>query len=271
MISLFDYQDPVEFLKAYTDDLPPRKSRGINNRFAEAAGVFPSYLSQIFSGKRQFNLDQALGVADFLEFNTSEKRYFLLLVEKSRAASVRLQKELNMQIEEMRATQSRIANRIRFENHQLSEEQQAQFYSSWIFAAVRLATALPQTQDSKSIAKALHLPESQIEKSLKFLLQTGLCKEENGQLSVGPVHTHLNPESPHIISHHRSWRLRAMDHYPTLNLSKELGYSLAACLSESDAQKIRQVLLNAISEVRQISDPSPSEKIYVLNLDWFML
>lgn len=271
MISVFDYQDPVEFLKEYVKTLPVRKGRGIYNRMAEAAGIFPSYLSQIFSGKRQFNLDQALGVAEFLELKKAEKRYFLLLVEKSRAASQRLQRELLLQIEEMRQSQNQIASRVNFEKVELSDEQQARFYSSWIYAAIRLATALPGIHDAKSISQHLNLPEAEVDKALRFLLETGLCREEGDRITFGPTHTHLNSESAHVVSHHRSWRLKAMEHYPSLNLTKELGYSLVTCLSQEDAQKIRQMLLNTVSEVRKISDPSPSEKMYSFNLDWLQI
>lgn len=271
MISIFDYQDPVEFLKAYVNQLPPRKKRGIYNRLSEAASVFPSYLSQILSGKRQFNLDQALGVGEFLELSTKEKRYFLLLVEKTRAASQRLQQELQKQIEETQAAHNRISSHVQFDNFEVNEEEQARFYSSWIYAAIRLATALPECHESQAIAKNLHLPQKTVDRALSFLAKTGLCQESESGWTVGPKHTHLHPESPHIISHHRSWRLKAIDTYPTLNLSQELAYSVAACLSREDALKIRQMLIQTIAELRKISDPSPSECLYALNLDWIQV
>jgi uncharacterized protein (TIGR02147 family) len=271
MKSIFDYQDHVEFLKDYLESLPTKERRGSNNRLAQAAGIFPSYLSQIFSGQRQLNLDQAQGVADFLEMKKEEKRYFFRLVERSRAASPKLIQELNEELQELKSKNAQISSRVSFENFQLRPEQESQFYSSWVYAAVRLATDLPAGHTKEGLSKKLNLPVSQVEKALKFLLKTGLCIETEKGYGVGPAHTHLKNDSPAITSHHRSWRLKAMENYPHLNPSRDLSYSLASCISETDAQKIREQLLNFVAELRIISDPSPSEKIYCFNLDWLQI
>ncbi len=40
-------------------------------------------------------------------------------------------------------------------------------------------------------------------------------------------------------------------------------------ISEADSQKVKQLILKLVLEVNAIRDPSPCEKLYCLNLDWF--
>jgi hypothetical protein len=40
-------------------------------------------------------------------------------------------------------------------------------------------------------------------------------------------------------------------------------------LSKSDVLKVRALIPHWIEQARGISDPSPSEAVYCLNLDWF--
>ncbi len=120
-----------------------------------------------------------------------------------------------------------------------------------------------------ALAKRLRLPKTEIESVVNFLLKTGLCKHENGKLTIGPNHMHLEAHSPMIRSHHANWCLRAMERHPFLDQKNELAYSLAVCLSMADAESIRSRLLQFVKDTRKITDPSPSEDLYCMNLDWF--
>jgi len=80
---------------------------------------------------------------------------------------------------------------------------------------------------------------------------------------------HLDASSPLIRSHHANWRLHAMDRHPFLDQKDELAYSFAVCLSAKDAKAVRASLLEMIADIRKRTDPSPSEELFCLNLDWF--
>ena len=42
-------------------------------------------------------------------------------------------------------------------------------------------------------------------------------------------------------------------------------------LSHKDALKIRQMIIEFIQSVNKVVDPSPSEEIHCMNIDWFVV
>lgn len=271
MTDIFLYNDPVEYLKAYIQDLPKVERRGINHRLAKACGVFPSYFSLILKGERTLNSDQAMGLSEFLALGPYQRRYFLRLTDLLRAATSKLKTELESELSELRTQHHQISGTVPFENVTMTLEDQAKFYSSWTYAATRLCTSLPEGKNKASIAERLHLSEQEVESILTFLLEKGLCVRRDNRVGVGPAHMHLNHNSPLIEMHHAQWRLKSTQLHGKMNSNQELAYSFLVCLSKSDAQLIRSLLLQTIANLRKVSDPSPTETLYLLNLDWLEL
>jgi len=60
-----------------------------------------------------------------------------------------------------------------------------------------------------------------------------------------------------------------MERHPMLRPTEELAYTAPMTLSRSDAIRIRSLLADLVEKVDQIVVPSPSEKLFCLNLDWF--
>jgi len=46
-------------------------------------------------------------------------------------------------------------------------------------------------------------------------------------------------------------------------------YTHPMTISENDAKIVREILIKAISAIEPFVEPSPSEKTFCLNLDWF--
>ncbi len=118
------------------------------------------------------------------------------------------------------------------------------------------------------VAKKLQLDPKEVSDIFDFLLESGLWVRKNRRIEIGPAFIHLDHTSAFLGAHHRNWRLKAIDRQRVMDKDKEVSYSLCVALSLEDAQKIRGVILKTIEEVRKISDPSDSEVIYNLNLDW---
>jgi hypothetical protein len=112
------------------------------------------------------------------------------------------------------------------------------------------------------------ISERELHEIMQFLTQSGLCKVSANGYSVGPAHTHLSTTSPLISRHHSNWRIRAMERHPFLNNSREVSYSAAITLSESDVLIIHGMVVEFLKSIRNISDPSPPEKLFCINLDW---
>ncbi|WP_413581934.1 TIGR02147 family protein [Bdellovibrio sp. HCB288] len=268
MTDIFLFKKPVDFVKAYIESLSPTERRGINGRLSKAAGVFPSYFSLILSGERSLNTEQALGIANYMLLGTWQKRYFLRMADYDRAGSEELRQELSRELEELRLKHHQISGVVPHENVLLSSEDTTRFYSSWVYAAIRLASVLPESNTLEDIAKRLNIPLKECSEAMDFLLDKGLCIQEGTRFNVGPAHMHLGNDSYQIGTHHSQWRLQAMSRHASMKSTSELAYSVALCLSKEDVTKVRSLLLDSIKKVREVSDPSPSETLYLLNLDW---
>lgn len=95
-----------------------------------------------------------------------------------------------------------------------------------------------------------------------------LVREADGRLQIGPASTHVEASSPWAHVHHRNWRERAMalvDQEATTGVH----FTSPMTLSLTDADRIREMSLRFMEDVYEVVDPSPSETLYCMNLDWF--
>jgi hypothetical protein len=80
--------------------------------------------------------------------------------------------------------------------------------------------------------------------------------------------THLDAESPFINNHHINRRHKAIQTMEQRK-SSNLFFTGPMSLSQDTAQEIRQMLPQLIETVMKKVEPSPSENVYCLNVDWF--
>ncbi|OQW50450.1 MAG: hypothetical protein A4S09_01255 [Proteobacteria bacterium SG_bin7] len=245
----------------------PKKGYGQLKKLATFLNVNTTFISQVVNGEKDFNLEQATLVCEFLGLSELESEYFLSLVSFDRAGNEPLRKFLKKQIASIRMKAEKLSQRLSV-NAQIQEADKAIFYSDWIYSAIRQMTAVKGFHSLEAIAEKFQLSRKQVGEVMAFLLRTGLCKEENGKLQVGPSSTHLGAESPWVKSHHSNWRLRAID-VMSENANENLHYSSPMTLSLKDAQKIRAIIVSGIESVSKIVDDSPSEELFCFNVDWF--
>ena len=266
MESLFLYDDYRKFLGDKVASLP-NEGYGVGGRLARAIGVHPSLVSQILSGKKQLTPDQALTATDFFGLAELETEYFLLLVQLDRAATPELRAHTRKRIMVIREESQRLANRVEA-NSILNEEARGIFYSNWMYSAVRQMTAIKDRGHAVAIADALDLPIKEVHQVIEFLLKHGLCVVRDGRLSVGPQSTQLAESSPWVRVHHRNWRALATQMMDRKNDS-DLFFTCPLTIGQSDVPRVRELIIQFIEQVFKVVDPSPSEELLCLNIDWF--
>lgn len=262
---IFDFSDYRKYVTGRVRSMP-RAGRGEYLKIAKHLGVHTSTLSQVLSGLKQLTLDQACSLADYFGFNDLETQYLLNLVEFERAGTERLRATLKRQMLQIQE-RSRELSAVVPGKRSLSEEEKAIFYSNWFYPGIWALTSIPGHQTRDSISKYFELPKALVNRVISFLLSTGMCIEENGQLSTGTTYVHLEGDSPFIGRHHASWRQKAMERHPVLSES-EIAYSSPMSLSRADAEKVRKFVVEWVEQVNRIRDPSPCEALYLLNIDW---
>lgn len=268
MRSIFTFKDYRRFIKDAFLHLP-KKGFGQAAKLAAHLGVQSAFISQVLKGEKSFSLEQGLDTARFLNLNELETDYFLLLLQHDRAGTREYKLHIESKIKALSAHASQLVNRVKHDMA-LSPEEQATFYSDWIYSAVRLSTLLPGLHTPAALAKSLDVPLSEIARVTEFLVRAQLLRQESGKYATGPLSTHLPGNSPWIKSHHTNWRLKAIER---LRLADEdsLHYSAPMTLSLRDMKKIKELLVAAINQTDEILKPSPSEALVCLNIDWFKI
>ena len=262
--NIFEFTDYRSYLQHW---LGASGERGQLARLSEVSGVHKTTLSQVLKGDKDFSLEQAEKVGDFLGHNPSELEYFILLVNYARAGTKTLQQLFLKQIKKVQDDRKSLTNRVT-KSRELSVEERSIYYSNWMYSAVRNTSAIPGLHSRMAIADRLRIELKVCNQIVDFLLSTGLCVESNGEIKPGPAMTHLGASSPLVSRHHGNWRVKAMDRHPSIQ-PHELAYTAPMTLSAEDVGKIRDLLSDLVEKTDQIVTDSPSEKLYCMNLDWF--
>jgi len=189
------------------------------------------------------------------------------LLQRDRAPSPGLRNILNRHVQRLRA-QVRSEEQLDRNITSLREEEKQVFYSHWHHMSVWLLTAIPDFASVEKISRHLNLPLARIREIVEFLVRVGLCSDDRGNLKINIKRTLVTKGSPMLSRHHTNWRLRAID-ILQMETPNSIFYTHPMTISETDGKTIRAILINAISAVEPLIEPSPSEKTFCLNIDWF--
>lgn len=268
MQSLFDYNHYTDFLKDWIKN-QPKNGRGIMKTWSELLRVEPSVLSQIISKKRKMNLDQAYELSTFLNLSEIESEYFFTLIDLENANTYKLRNHLHRKLSKIKKDSLNLSNRVKH-NKKLSTEQQAQFYSSWIYSAVNLATSIGEKETPETIADRLNLSREKIIEVLNFLLECGLVKQELGVYKMGNENTFLDKSSPFLVKHHANWRMKAIQRSDLLT-DEELMFTAPLSISKKDFSLVREEIVKLIARIGEVVQESESDQLAVFQTDFFLI
>lgn len=262
---IFQYLRYQDYLKYRFEE----QGRGMAKRLSEYLGVSSVAVSQVLNCQRDLSQENAYKASEFLGLTTFEKKYFMLMVDFSKAGTVELKNYFEQELLLMQKESEKIKNRYRDKN-ELSDEDKALFYSDKIYSAIRMGTSLDSINSLSDIANYFQLPEEKVKDILEFLLTNELCIEENKKIQRGTKSTFIPASSPYIKNHHRNWRLHSIERASILE-EDELMYTAPMSLSHKDFKKIRGILLRTIQEAVEILGPSEDETLACLNIDFIKI
>lgn len=265
-MNIYEFLSYKQYLRAWLKALPKR-GHGESRRISEALGVSTTMISQVLNGDKNFNLELASDLCDYLGLNEKETDYFFLLVEFERAGTQRLKQKLKKKIESLKVQASVLKDRLE-KDKELSDHDKAVFYSSWVYSGIRNLIAIDDTLTIDSIAQRLQVPRNQIQKILDFLIETGLCELKHNKYAVGAKRTHLGNDSALVTKHHQNWRMQGFNKMIFAE-DKNLFYTAPMSLSKQAADKIREELPAFIEKINKLVVDSDSEIVRCLNIDFF--
>ena len=266
--SVFDYQEYRSYLR---NSLASRShvEKGQRLKLSKYLKCHPAYLTRILDGRADLSAEQGQNVNEFLGHTANESKYFLNLVLMERAGTATLKSYFREELSRIRNEHRQLSSRI--QNHRtLSETDQAKYYSSWHFAAIHVAASLQNIRTREGIAKALSLPLPTVAAGLEFLVQIGILRQHGNHFQQGEVRLHLGTDSPFVNKHHTNWRIKAIQSLDNKN-DTDMHYSGVITCSHQDIEKIREVMLSAIQEIKALIRESQDETLFVYSLDLFGL
>jgi uncharacterized protein (TIGR02147 family) len=268
MISIFEFDDYKAYLKALESERT-QVQRGFRSRLAEALNCQNAYVSQVLNSHANFSLEQGLQVTQFLNLDEEPSRYFLLLLEYSRAGTEELKNYFLKDIQIQKKQNLNLAKKIQG-SQSLSKEEQTAYYSSWLYSAIHILVTIPQFQTLGAIESALGIDSETTREVILFLVSTGLVEEKNGKILPGQTQIHLSKNSPHIRQHHANWRIMAVQSL-SKNFRDDIHYSTVSSLSKKDAEALKNIFAEVIRDYTEKVKPSKEEVLYNFNLDFYSL
>lgn len=264
--SLFEYIDYKAYLINRLDHDP--KGRGSRSAFAKAIHCQTAYVSNVLRGHQHFTPEQGEEINHYLAHNEFEADYFSLLLAYARAGTPRLRARIQEQLDKIKEGRFVISKRIE-PTSVLSRENQLVYYSEWYYSAIHTLTSISHFNSVVKIADGLRLNSKLVSNVLEFLLQTGLVQKSANGFKIGTTRLHVGNESPLISKHHANWRLIALQSLQ--NKNDDLHYSSVVTLSFEDVDKIKEILLKTIKDVKAIIRDSKEETQHSLCFDFFKI
>jgi uncharacterized protein (TIGR02147 family) len=265
-VSVFEFSDYKVFVNALIAS-KPKGGRGLFRRLSQHLNCTSVLVSQIFKGPRDLNLEQALHCSDFLGLGPTEREFFMLLVQRSRAGTQDLKEYFQRKLDTLFQEHNQASRRV-VEHRELTQVGKTVFYSNWYYSAVRILSSIDGYQEVEKIAERLSLDPQLVAKVVEFLVKENLCVRESGGIRMGPASTHLDARSQMINLHRKNWRIKSLEKLG-LEKKEDLFFSSLVSLSEQDFEALRKHLLAEIANFSKRVEKSPSEKLACLNLDWF--
>lgn len=269
MRSLYSYSEYKEYLNDKLDTLDDG-GRGARAQMSRAIGCQTAYTARVLRGNAHFSMEQAEGINDFLGHSEEQGHYFLLLVQSAKAGSPRLRTRFQKMVKEAQQDSNLLKHRLNVKEN-LNESDRIMFYSSWIYPTIHALISIPGFQSAKKISQRLKIGVRQVNFAIEFLISVGLIeKNKGGALCIGKRQTHLGADSPLIAKHHTSWRMqaiRAIEDDP----QEGLHYSSVVSLSCDDYARIKENLVAAIQQAKEVIKKSPEEELCCLSMDFFVV
>jgi len=238
--------------------------RGSKAKLAELLDCKASFISQVLKDKNSFNLEQAFKLNDFFKHDEIEKDYFITLVEYDRAGTFDLKKYFEAKLEELRKKAQLLENRVK--RDELSEADSMAYFSDWNNVLIRRFVDLPNYQNKEALKKKLKLSDTEINKSLEFLLDKKLIIIKDKTYKVGPQKIHMKKGSPLAKFASVQGRLKNIERLD-VSCENDFNFTAEVSLSRKNYIEFKKEITNRISSFLKSLEDDNAEKVCSLTVD----
>lgn len=266
--SYFTYQEAIEQkLRERRSGTGPRLTQ---RQLAEAAGIQPSFFTNVLKRRFDFNPDQLYAIGAALDFSSAERRFLLLLLEYQRSTHKARREELKKEIEGIRKEHQKTERHISIDSVDLSPNAMAEYYLDPFVQLVHVHLNLATySSDTEKLRVALGLSRQHLQQIIATLVRIGYVKSENGRLKVIASDKHLPKEDPLCGPHQALMRLKSIDQLQRISADER--YSVSATLTGSPETRtqLQEAFLKFLKDAEAIVKSAESRHVYQMNFDLF--
>lgn len=266
-MKIYNFTDYKLYLNQKIDEMP-RKGRGIKLKLAQYLGCQSSFVSQVLTNRAELNLEHAFKINRFFYHNDQESKFFLLLVQYSRAGTQELKQFFDNEIIALKKKAQEFEEKL---PSNITELDKYIYYSSWYYAAIHMLVAIPKYRNTEAICKKLNLEPKVVNQALNFLLDRGLIVKKSDEFIVGEAKLFLNQNSEQTSLVHFNWRQKAIESIAKSKDPQNGHVSTILTLSKKDRSKAMTILATAFEEINHLVQNSKEEDVVALNIDFFSL
>lgn len=269
-MSIYSYLKYRPALEEVIENRRRMPGRFTLRRLAESSGLQPSFLTNVFKGRFDFNADQLFAVATELGVSPTERDYLLLLLEHERSVLPMRRTELKRQITELHEKNQQSDRHLAVKAVELSADAQAQFYLD-PFAQLALVylNLAPYNKSPEKLGVALGISQSHIGEILKILVSIGYVRQNGGEYEVLAHDRHLPKRNPLSGPHLTLMRLKSIDQLQRLSTNQAYSHSVTFTGTLETKDLLSEAYLNFLKKAESIVKPARSEKVMQMSFDLF--
>jgi uncharacterized protein (TIGR02147 family) len=247
-----------------------KRGRGARTWLAETMGVQASFLWSVLSGKQDFTPEQLLTFAEVFQLNAFETEALLIMLNRDRAASVRVKGYYQKQLDRLLSSKSDAEKRVRA-TAELGNEYLVEYCSDWLNLAVTLAVHNKKLRTSKSLAERFQVELSRMNEVLALIEKTGLVQFDGTEYVPTQNRFHIGKNQAALKLHHHNWRQKALLAIDQRADDQEIHYSSLMSIDASTFDQIRNLLLRSIERMEPGIKKAKNEELVVFALDLFRI
>jgi len=230
-LSIYKYNNYKEFLLDIML-MRPNKGRGERKIFAELLNCQSSFITHVLNGNKDFNQEQLYKIAKYFELSENEKEYLMLLLSYNRSGTAELQSYYEKILLEKRKESKQLKKRINSKDN-FTIQDQAKFFSHWLYMAVHQACTIPHLQSLEKLTDYFQIPKNEIMKILQFLSSNELVSISEDKITSLRTNYFISSESPFLTQMHSIWRLKLLNE-PKKEALDNIHYTWCFAVSKDD-------------------------------------
>ena len=260
-----EYRDVINEYLGYRSE---RRPRGAVKGLAESLRCHSTFIAQVLSGRAEFSLEQGIQICRHFQFSGEEEDFFLTMLMRDRASTKPLreyfQKKLDFTMELKKDLKAQVSP-----SQDLSAIFEAEYFGNWLYQTAHALLQIKKFQSPEALVAILGGDLKEIKSILNRLKVMGLVTQEGSAWKSTQASLHLSKDSPFIRSLHSTWKTKILSDLQTRVAPQGTRYSGIITINEKDFQKVRDILIRAIGDIRKVVVETEPENAYVLSMDCY--